>query len=138
MDYCATAVNTKETIVRNRYRTLLKRHNNQTLTMPNTDYGTLLAANLSTLMKNKEWKVNDLSRKSGVSPRMIRFILDEGRSPSISIVSKLASALRISPAVLISELSDSDIEHLKLLDSLTDDEISQVRRYAELLMRGRD
>ena len=65
------------------------------LWMKNKSCQEIVVANLAALMKHHDLKPDRLHKISGVSSRMISFILTYDRNPSIEIVERLAKAFKI-------------------------------------------
>lgn len=82
--------------------------------MNNTKISKTLIANLKHCMDKKNWNANQLSKKSGVSSRSIRYILDEERGASVELIDKLATAFKIETWEL---LSDNIREELTTYDT---------------------
>lgn len=102
-----------------------------------TDSREQLAINLKKLMDKHGYSAREVERRSGVSARMIGYILKQERGASVEIVESIARAFRTTTAVLISNLSDLDIEHLSLLEGLTDQERVEISKYASYLISNR-
>lgn len=97
-----------------------------------------LAINLKKLMDAGEVSAREVERRSGVSDRMVGYILKRERAASVEILEALAKCFRVSPTVLISDLSDLDIEHLAILEKLSEAERKEVSRYANYLIDARE
>ncbi len=99
-----------------------------------------LARNVKNLMTTQNISAQEVQRRSGgdVTGRMVGYILKEERAASIDIVEALGKAFKIQPALLLTELSSSDIEHLDLISDLNADEKEEVRRYAAYLVDKRN
>jgi transcriptional regulator with XRE-family HTH domain len=61
-----------------------------------------LAVNLALSMRKKDWTQKDLEGASGITQATISNILREKYDPAVSIVSRLAKALRTSIDTLLS------------------------------------
>lgn len=96
-----------------------------------------LAVNLKKLMDDRVFSAKEIERRSGISARMIGYILKQERGASIEVVEAIARAFRTTPSVLISDLSDQDIEHLRLLEGLSDKERAEISKYANYLISNR-
>lgn len=94
-----------------------KVHNMQT--RPKTQE--TLAYNLFRLMESENMELETLAKKSGVSSRMIRFILKQQRVPSIEITDKLAEAFGLTGWQLIMPNLMGNLSEIKHIDSLLRD-----------------
>ena len=99
-----------------------------------------LARNVKNLMTTQNISAQEVQRRSGgdVTGRMVGYILKEERAASIDIVEALGKAFKVQPALLLTELSSRDIEHLDLISDLNADEKEEVRRYAAYLVDKRN
>lgn len=79
-----------------------------------------LVRNLKMLMDMCGMENKDLEKKSGVTARMIRYILAMERCPSIEVADKLASAFGLTGWQLIMPQLMGDIKHLRHIESLID------------------
>lgn len=65
--------------------------------MPQTETAQkILIENLNGLMRARKMKVPELAELSGVSLRMVRFVLKSERMPTIETINRLASAFQLS------------------------------------------
>lgn len=80
-----------------------------------------LLFNLARLMDMSEMGVSELSSKSGVSKRMIQFVLKGERVPSIDITDQLASAFNLTGWQLITPNLIDGKSELKHIEKLIDD-----------------
>lgn len=69
-----------------------------------------LIDNLKMLMKLRGWNPRELSEASGVSPRMVAYILTGDRIPSIEIADELARAFGLDGWLLIHPSLPRDIK----------------------------
>lgn len=106
--------------------------------------GAILAKNLDELMQENGFKPKDVARKTGLSDRMISYILKQERSAGIDVVSKLAIGLRVPIERLFRrepsqeyELTLLDKEHLDLIKNLTQEERNNVEQYAQFILERR-
>jgi len=76
------------------------------------------ANTLKQLMGARGISVKTLSKKSGVSARMIYMILKGERKPTIEVIERLANALGLSAWELLLPIDDIDAEMLTHLESL--------------------
>lgn len=99
-----------------------------------------LARNVRNLMSALDISAMEVQRRSGgdVTGRMVGYILKEERAASIDIVEALGKAFKMQPALLLTELSESDIDHLNLISGLNSEEKEEVKRYAAYLVDKRD
>lgn len=79
-----------------------------------------LVNNLKRLMELCEWEIKDLEKKSGVTARMIRYILSGERCPSIEIADKLAAAFNLTGWQLIMPQLMGDIKQMRHIEALID------------------
>ena len=100
----------------------------------------VLAKNVKSLMATLGLSAQEVQRRSGgdVTGRMVGYILKEERAASIEIVEALGKAFKIKPALLLTDLSDNDIEHLTLISELNSEEKEEVKRYAAYLFDKRE
>lgn len=80
-----------------------------------------LAYNIYQLMESEGMEIETLAKKSGVSSRMIRFILKQQRVPSIEITDKLAEAFGLTGWQLIMPNLIGGIDEIRHVDSLIRD-----------------
>lgn len=90
-----------------------------------------LARNLRVLMKKNKMKAPELSERSGVSVRMIKYILSQERTPTIEVAELLANALKIKGWQLMMPDLDIDLAMSGRLDALLD-------RYMKSTENGRE
>lgn len=90
-----------------------------------------LIRNLRFLMKQREWKAAQLSEKSGVSGRMINYILNRERSCTIEIADALAKPFGISGWHLLMPNLREDLLRNGSLERL-------IQAYAQSEPDGRD
>ena len=100
----------------------------------------VLATNTFKLMKALDLSAVDVARRSGggIVNRSVGYVLKEERSIGIDALEGLAKAFRVQPGVLLTKLSDNDIEHIKLLSTLSEEEKKDVCKYASFLIEKRD
>jgi len=99
--------------------TIVQEHENRLGFMPSpSKIGHHLAANLTILMQQKDWKPQQLAEKSGVSPRMIAYLLSEERAPTIDIIERLARSFGLEawqlmlPGIDPTALNANRLSHL--------------------------
>lgn len=80
-----------------------------------------LAYNLYRLMEMEDMELETLAKKSGVSSRMIRFIMKQQRVPSVEIADKLAEAFGLTGWQLIMPNLIGSLSEFKHIDSLFHD-----------------
>ena len=73
------------------------------MTTTTRDY---LSANMDMLLLFHQWTPKELSRRSNVSPRMIAYILQKEKTPSIDVVEKIGSAFGVKGWLMISPYLD--------------------------------
>ncbi len=76
--------------------------------------------NLKMLMDIFRLKPADVAKSSGVSPRMIAYILDKERSPNIRIVEDIARAFKLQSWHMMMPSLDYEIARTGKLDQLVD------------------
>ena len=81
---------------------------------------------------------SQLCAKSGISKRMISYLLAQERSPTLDVVNSLAHGLKVPVEALLGSISAQDIEHLELIDKLTCDEKKQVSQFASFIIKARE
>lgn len=99
-----------------------------------------LALNVHNLMKELGMSAMDVERQSGgnISNRTIGHILREERSVGIDGLAALGRAFKIQPSLLLTKLSENDLEHIRLLESLSEKEKDEVSQYANFLIQKRN
>lgn len=105
--------------------------------MTKKEIRTILAQNLKSLMQAKDMNAKDLQRRSGISDRMIGYILKEERAAGIEVVQAIAKGLNIDASTLLETLDDNDIEHLLLISQLTTDEKEEVKKFTDYVISRR-
>ena len=95
-------------------------------------------------MEANNLKAIDVQKRTGVSGRMITYIIKGQRVPTLDVIELLASGLRITPSSLIEDwgadctdrqdinLTLADKEHLQLIKALNHKERSEVDKYVRL------
>lgn len=94
----------------------------------------VLAKNLQMLIDETGLKIAELSRRSGVSERMIRYILDQDRTASIDIVESLAAVFKLDGWHLVMPGLKLDLARTGKLQKLIGDysvSSSEGREYIE-------
>ena len=61
----------------------------------------IISKNLRALMDMQKVSVAELAKMSGVSPRMIQYVLDRERTPSVEIADDLGTALGVTGWLLM-------------------------------------
>lgn len=61
----------------------------------------VISKNLRALMDLQKMSVSELAKASGVSPRMIQYVLDRERTPSVEIADDLGVALGVTGWLLM-------------------------------------
>jgi transcriptional regulator with XRE-family HTH domain len=79
-----------------------------------------LVSNLKRLMDMCEWDAKELEKRSGVTSRMIRYILGMDRCPSIEVAEKLANAFGLTGWQLIMPQLMGDIKQMRHIEALID------------------
>ena len=79
-----------------------------------------LAKNLHNLMKSTDMKKSALAIKSGVSERMIAYILTGERMPTIEIIEQLADALGVEVWEMMLRNLVADVKRAKRLKTLVE------------------
>lgn len=103
----------------------------------------IFAANLKLVMDKNSMNPKDVERKTGVTSRMVSYILNIERSPTIDIIRKLSTGLRVpisdffSSDVSFYKASIADLEHLDLLNKMTQEERDELERYASYIIEKR-
>jgi transcriptional regulator with XRE-family HTH domain len=106
----------------------------------------LLAKNLRYLMDMYDLKPKELSKRSGISDRMIQYILNMDRTPSIAVVDAIAAPFGQKGWQLLRESKEDKVNasikreneiHENLINSLTDSEAREVERYAKYILFSR-
>ncbi len=90
-----------------------------------------IVKNLISLMAEFHIDKPELSKKSGVSPRMVSYILSGDRKPSIDVLDKLAEVLGISAWQLMIPNLHADLVKRGRLDKL-------IKSYASTTEDGRE
>jgi transcriptional regulator with XRE-family HTH domain len=98
--------------------------------MPPSDIGPALAARIRLERTSREWSMDELSKRAGVSRAMISKIEREECSPTATVLGRLSGAFGISMSVL---LANAESEAKRLLrfgeqQIWTDPETGYVRR----------
>lgn len=138
MNNCASRVNQPSS------QSATKRNYNPAIVnggrMSNKEIRRILAKNVINLMESLNMSAMDIERQSGgdIVNRTVGYVLKEERSIGIDMVEALGKAFKVQPSMLLTELSDNDLEHLKLLATLTFDEKQEVSTYASFLIGKRD
>ncbi|TXH71311.1 MAG: XRE family transcriptional regulator [Thiothrix sp.] len=103
----------------------------------------IFAANLKLVMDRNDLNAKDVERRTGVTSRMVGYILNIERSPTIDIIRKLSVGLRVPISDFFSsddgsyKVSIADFEHLELLNKMTQEEREELERYANYLIEKR-
>lgn len=112
--------------------------------MKDRDIRECLAVNLKRLMNDRGYNATDLSKRSGVSGRMIGYLLKKERAASIEVLQQIAKAFRVSPSSLIDsekqqgyQISEQDAEYLSQTEGLTQAEKENVKSYVEFITSKR-
>lgn len=84
-------------------------------------------------MKLRDWKPAQVAKASGVSPRMVQYILDGDRTPSIEIADQLARAFGITGWQLIKPSLPEDLVSSNALSEVLDDFIAANPEGRELI-----
>ena len=87
--------------------------------------------NLAFLMNKTDMKPAGLARKSGVSPRMVAYVLSRERVPSIDIAGALAAAFGLTGWQLLAPFLIKDLEESGNLEKL-------ITNYCDASKEGRD
>ena len=108
--------------------------------MANKGIREILALNVSRLMRTYNMSAMDVERASGgdIVNRTVGYILKEDRSVGVDMIEALGKAFKVQPHLLLKELSANDLEHLRLLSSLSSEEKQEVKKYASYLVEKRD
>lgn len=96
------------------------------------------AENLKRIMEEQGLSLSQLQTKSGVSRRMIAYLLSQERSPTLDVINSLAHGLKVPVDALLGSISCEDVKHLELIDKLTREERKQVSQYAEFILKDRE
>lgn len=94
-----------------------------------------LARNLAHLMELTGWNAKEVSKRSGVSPRMVSYILTKDRVASIEIAEDLAAAFNLEGWHLIMPNLPQDLEHTKSLSKLIQNYISAGAEGQDMISR---
>lgn len=103
----------------------------------------IFAANLKLVMDKNDLNAKDVERRTGVTSRMVSYILNLERSPTIDVIRKLSTGLRVPISDFFSTNDDSyrasiaDLEHLDLLNKMTLEEREELERYASYIIEKR-
>ena len=87
-----------------------------------------------------DWTLEDLSHRSGLSPRYISTLENDKRDPSLSTVEAIAKAVGAEPAELLGTVKgipSAGIEAARLFLALSEDGQEVVLRLMRLLGRRR-
>lgn len=82
-----------------------------------------LSQNLKHLMELSGWNVEEVAKRSGVSKRMVSYVISMERKASITIAEDLAKAFNLEGWHLIMPNLPRDLEQSKALRRLIDDYI---------------
>ena len=79
----------------------------------------ILVRNLKHLMETTGTSKQQLAKLSGVSPRMIAYLLQQERVPTVDLLEKLASVFNLRAWILLVENLPDCIEACRQLEQLT-------------------
>lgn len=79
-----------------------------------------LITNLNLLLKLKDWSPRRLAQESGVSHRMIAYILAGDRVPTVEVAEQLAAAFNLTGWLLIHPSLTPDLERVEALTEIVD------------------
>lgn len=93
----------------------------------------MLGERVRSLRKARDWTLNQLAERVGVSVGMISHIERGAKDPSLDTIERIAEAFSISPGLLLDPSLDLDrlrrVSHLfSKLDRLQDDQLELVAR----------
>lgn len=94
-----------------------------------------LARNLAHLMEITGWSAKEVSKRSGVSPRMVSYMLTMERVASIEIAEDVARAFNLEGWHMIMPNLPADLEQSKALRKLVDDYIESSDDGKEMIAR---